>query len=145
MRSSTLYSGSRSHGLGARLPAQRCTRLSFQRVILAFRHSDVANRDQSNTHCQTCNDLQLMHTNKSTNQLQYIFCQLVSSKILTILYNVKTFYILFSLYTQINAEGFALQCFHIRSSSCSIRTFTGSATDLLEVYRIPGANECSPL
>ena len=69
MRSSTLYSGSRSHGLGARLPAQRCTRLSFQRVILAFRLSDVANRDQSNTHCQTCNDLQLMHTNKSTNQL----------------------------------------------------------------------------
>ena len=65
MRSSTLYSGSRSHGLGARLPAQRCTRLSFQRVILVFRHSNIANRDQSNTHCQICNDLQLMHTNKA--------------------------------------------------------------------------------
>ena len=137
MRSNTLYSGSRSHGLGARLPAQRCTRLSFQRVILAFRHSDVANRDQSNTHCQTCNYLQLMHTNKSTNHLQYIFCYLVSSKILTIqsiLYNVKTFYILFSLHTQINDEGFALQCFHYNRNGVIPGSYSTSTSDIYNNY-----------
>ena len=30
---------------------------------------------------------------------------------------MKTFYILFSLHTQINAEGFALQCFHYKCNT----------------------------
>ena len=102
MRSSTLYSGgSRSRGLGTRLSAQRCTRSGILTLHTETNQTQTPIRSPINAHQQK-------HRPATIHFL--LTCVIQDSQ--SIVYNMKTFYMLFSLHTQINAEGFALQCFH---------------------------------